>query len=229
LILRIRAHAYPYSTRGAGQRVILSVADEVAATMAFRGAGVLTWAVPLPDGLPPQARVALDLPDVSVAAGGPDRRPLGIAVHWLRLDEFARLPGGEALDLGTAAADPYLGDGWGTVEGGRRWTVGLSADVLFAADASRSGQLVLTADPLLHRRLPTQRVRFELNGEALGTVTFAEPGPRPIPLPIPPGLLRPANVLRLLLPDARSPAGLGLNRDPRVLGLRVGTLRLQPL
>jgi hypothetical protein len=225
----MRAHAYPHSTRGAGQRVILSVNGELATTMAYRGPDLATRVVALPGGLPPDARLTFDLPDVSASAGGPDRRPLGIAVHWLRVDEFARLPDGAALDLGTAAADPYLGDGWGAVEAGRRWTVGLSADVLFAADTGRSRQLVLVADPLLHRRLPSQRVRFELNGEALGAVTLGEPGPRPIPLTIPPGLLRPANVLRLLLPDARSPAGLGLNRDPRVLGLRVGTLRLQPL
>jgi hypothetical protein len=86
----------------------------------------------------------------------------------------------------------------------------------------------LTLDAFLHRRLPAQRVRFELNGERLDEVTVEEPGRRPVELPVPAGLLRPQNVLRLALPDARSPASLGASRDARVLGVRVGTLRLAP-
>jgi hypothetical protein len=225
-ILRLQAHAYPHSTRGAGQRVILAVGSELVGTLAFRGADLATRAVPLPQGLPPGARVTLDLPDVSADSGGPDPRPLGIAVHWLRLDPFPHL-GGDAVDLGRPAGEPFLGDGWGAPEAAGRWTVGLSAEIFFAADSAVAGGLVLAAEPFLHRRLPRQHVRFELNGEPVGAVTFAEAGLRSIPLAIPPGVLRPANVLRLLLPDARSPASVGLNRDSRVLALRVGTLQLQ--
>ena len=43
----------------------------------------------------------------------------------------------------------------------------------------------------------------------------------------PAGTLRAENVLRLLLPDARSPASLGISRDTRVLGIRADTLELR--
>jgi hypothetical protein len=224
-LLRLQAHPYPVSARGSGQRVFVSVDGELVSTLALREAEPAVRSVPLLFGLPAAARVTLELPDAVAPRG--DLRQLGMAVHWLRFDPWPRVPVG-GVDLGGTSGDPFLGDGWAVSENGRRWTVGVSAEVYFAADPAPPARLVLTLDAFLHRRLPAQRLRFELNGERLDEVTVAEPGRRPVELPVPAGLLRPQNVLRLALPDARSPASLGASRDARVLGVRVGTLQLAP-
>jgi hypothetical protein len=82
-------------------------------------------------------------------------------------------------------------------------------------------------EPFLHKRLPAQRVRVQLNGEPLGVLTLSQRGRRPYELALPTGSLLLANVLRLMLPDAHSPASLGVSGDPRLLGVRAGTLELR--
>jgi hypothetical protein len=226
-ILRLKAHAYPVSTRGSGQRVFVAVDDDLAWTFALREADTVVRAVPLHGGIPRLSRLVLELPDLKPDPPPGDTRRLGAAVHWIRYDPFPTLRPGQPVRLGAPEAAAFLGDGWAEPEGGRRWTEATSADLYFAAEPNRAPRLALVLDAFLHRRLPAQRVRFELNGERLAEITVSGPGRRPVELTPPPGTLKPQNVLRVLLPDARSPASLGLSRDTRVLGIRADTLELR--
>lgn len=227
-ILRIRMFPHTSSAR-AGQRVFVSLNGELAATLALRDGAARVHSVPLSRGLRGADSIALELPDATAPdGGGSDRRALGVGVHWLRLDGFPLLPSGTRLDLGGPGSDPFLGDGWGGREGPTRWTTGLSADIFFAAHPPRGTRLGLTVEPFLHRRLPVQRVRIALNGESLGVLTLSRPGRQPYELALPAGAVQRDNVLRLSLPDARSPASVGAGGDRRLLGLRVGAIELRP-
>jgi len=53
------------------------------------------------------------------------------------------------------------------------------------------------------------------------------PGRFPHEIAVPADVLRTHNVLRLVLPDARSPASVGLNPDRRILGVRVEAIELR--
>ena len=226
-ILRLQAHAYPVSTRGSGQRVFVALDDDLAWTFALREADTVVRAVPLTGGIPRLGRLRLDLPDLKPDPPAGDTRRLGAAVHWIRYDPFPMLSLAQPVRLGEPEAAAFLGDGWAEPEGGLRWTAGTSADLYFAAEPGRGARLALVLEAFRHRRLPAQRVRFELNGERLAEITVSDPGRRPVELTPPPGALRSENVLRLLLPDARSPASLGISRDTRVLGIRADTLELR--
>jgi hypothetical protein len=226
-VFRLEAHAYPLSTRGPGQRVFISVGDELASTLALRDAETAVRAVPLTGGMPRLGRLRFELPDLKRDPPAGDTRRLGVAVHSIRYDPFPLLRLAQPVSLGGSGGAPFLGDGWAEPEAGRRWTVGTSADLYFAAEPDGATRLVLILDAFVHRRQPAQRVRFELNGERLAEITVSDQGPRPVELTPPAGTLRSENVLRLLLPDARSPASLGISRDTRVLGIRADTLELR--
>jgi hypothetical protein len=71
-------------------------------------------------------------------------------------------------------------------------------------------------------------VRIDLNDERLAELVLDRQGRTPHAIAVPDGVMRTHNVLRLILPDARSPASAGLNEDRRVLGVRVETLELRP-
>lgn len=226
-ILRLRMHPYLGTGGRGGQRVFVSVNGDLAGTLALRDESARVYSVPLPAGLRGTDRIALDLPDVTSAATGKETRRLGVAAHWLKLDPCPPLAAGSPVDLGGSASDLYLGEGWGEREGTTRWTVGLSAEIVFAAEPGAATRLALVMEPFLHERLPAQRVRVQLNGEPLGVLTLSQRGRRPYELSLPSGSLLRANVLRLMLPDAHSPASLGLSGDPRLLGVRVGALELR--
>ena len=75
--------------------------------------------------------------------------------------------------------------------------------------------------PFIVRHWPRQRVQLELNGRRLGNLVLDAPELRAYEVGVPDGALQRENVLRLMLPDARSPAELGVSGDERLLAVAV--------
>lgn len=172
--------------------------------------------------------LSFELPDaVSPFGARLDPRRLGVAFHWLRLDPLPLLALGRPVALGQAYAAAYLGDGWAEPEGTTRWSVGMKSEILFQVDRPGPSRLLLTMEPFRSRQHPSQRVRIDLNDQRLAELVLDRPGRLPHAIAVPAGVLQTHNVLRLILPDARSPASLGLSRDRRMLGVRVGALELR--
>jgi hypothetical protein len=116
-------------------------------------------------------------------------------------------------------------------DGTLRWTVGKSALIAMRVPEGGSWQLLLRVVPFLHGPHTRQRIGVEINGLLISERVFEGGGlgdPVPLIVPIPPdrvaddGLVR----IRLTLPDAASPASLGLNGDPRRLGVALIDARL---
>ena len=79
------------------------------------------------------------------------------------------------------------------------------------------------------QRPPAQHATLLVNGEPVGTEAF-DSTRRQAHWIVPQALWnrRSPGILSLELPDAMSPAELGISADQRVLGLRLYTVTLQP-
>jgi hypothetical protein len=146
---------------------------------------------------------------------------------------FTPLPADGHIDPGAASQAAFFGEGWARPEPGIRWTAGGRADLHFSAEPGHALRLRLRAQPLVSPgRLDAQRVRVLLNGASVGALTFAGPEAQELELVLPPAGLRLQNTISLELPDACTPASLGLGADVRTLALAVRWLELttaQPL
>ena len=131
---------------------------------------------------------------------------------------------GTRIDLGSDAADRFLGPGWSYAEGGFRWTDGPVAEVRFALSSPlpQAGVLSLAVQqPYLRPpRTTAQRVTIRLNGHVVchALVTGAN---ATIDAPLPPAWLAAENHVELSLPDAAAS-----DADPRTLGIAVASLSL---
>jgi hypothetical protein len=135
----------------------------------------------------------------------------------------------DRLELGTPAAEAYLGTGWNAPEAGPagrfRWTEGSQAELSLDLPGPRRRILRARLDPFLEPgRLPRQRVHVLLDGRPIARLWLAEPETRLHSMAIPEPECQGRAALTLLLPDARSPAALGLSDDTRRLGLAFESL-----
>jgi hypothetical protein len=224
-VLRLRVHPFVAEGGPDGQRVVVSLNGTIAATLALRSPEAAEHVIPLLDGLGAANTLAFDLPDAALPRG--DLRPLGMAVHWLRLDPLPVLVRGHPVPLGEAEGAPFVGEGWAEPERTTRWSVGMKAELLFAVERPGPARLVLAMEPFATRGAPKQRVRVDLNDQRLTELMLEGPGRHPREIVVPEGVMRRHNLLRLILPDARSPASQGQSADRRVLGVRVSTLELR--
>lgn len=129
------------------------------------------------------------------------------------------------VEFGTPAADRYLGSGWSRPEATFRWTEGPRAEIVFALQGVEQAELRLSLRPFLAPgRLDRQMVALRLNGVPVARWALERPEVRSLVLP--PAAVRPENVLVLELPDAASPARLGVSRDERELGVAVEWMRV---
>jgi hypothetical protein len=228
-VLRLHLQPFLAGRTRPGQRVLVGLNGMLVGTIALQSEDSSEHAIALIDGVKRANTLSFELPDaVPPSATHLDLRRLGVAFRWLRLDPLPGLTPGRPVALGQADAAAYLGDGWAEPEGTTRWSVGLRSEILFKVDRPGPGRLLLTMEPFLSRQRPSQRVRIDLNDQRLGEIVLDRPGRLPYAIAVPAGALQTHNVLRLILPDASSPASLGLGRDPRMLGVRVGTLELRP-
>jgi hypothetical protein len=227
-ILRMRVHPFLAEGGPAAQRVLMDLNGTVAGTFALPSKDATEHALALAH-VAQANTLGFELPDAASPFGERlDPRRLGVALHWLALEPFPLLSPGRPVALAGNEGAAYLGDGWAEPEGTTRWSVGLKSEILFRVDRPGPARLLLTMEPFWSRRHPSQRVRIDLNDERLAELVLDRQGRTPRAIAVPDGVLRTHNVLRLILPDARSPASAGLNEDRRVLGVRVETLELRP-
>jgi hypothetical protein len=126
--------------------------------------------------------------------------------------------------------DFFLGDGWGTPEGGDRdsfrWILGTRATLLIPDSSRQSRVVTLHALPMSHATLPAQRVTVLLNGNELTTLTMTE-GWADYAIPAPAATwLDGTNVLELRAARANAPASLGQATDARPLSVAIRTMAL---
>jgi hypothetical protein len=137
--------------------------------------------------------------------------------HRRFTSEPPQIPSGAAVELGTAAANDFLGQGWHAGESGGRWTAGATAEIFFRLPPDRKrGFLELSGHPL---RRP-QSVSFLLNDRQPISHVF-EKDETVVRLPI-----DSAGPFRLAITvDApSSPYALGTSADKRTLGFWVSRL-----
>lgn len=122
-------------------------------------------------------------------------------------------------------------EGVAPFDGAQRWTVGTVARLAIRLPEGGPWRLELRLVPFLHDRHPRQRLGLEVNERVLADLVLdvGAPGaPVSLVVPIPAdrvpadGLLR----VRLSLPDAVSPASLGMNSDRRRIGVALIDARL---
>jgi hypothetical protein len=131
--------------------------------------------------------------------------------------------------LGNSA--PFQKRGWSTPEEGYTWTLGSTAVLLLPVEGVVPGNVSLKMRgwPLLFGPLTSQRVEVRINDQAVGQWVLATPGVQEITLDVPEQAVRGTRQLELTLelPDAKSPAEIGFNKDDRVLGVAFTELRFQ--
>ena len=148
-----------------------------------------------------------------------DRRQLGVAVAWMRLEPFPTYTPGQRASCCDARATTHLVYGWSVPEGAFRWTDGRRADIAFGLDRRDARVLSLELEPFLGTGLEVQRVNLVLNGRRLPSLELRDPRPRVHAMALPDGVLGTENVLSLELPDATAPVSLGKSADARRLGV----------
>lgn len=115
----------------------------------------------------------------------------------------------------------------------RAWTIGATAEIRLILPTSTTSSLLLDidAEAFLHPpELPDQSVRVLVNDHQVGTWRFTPEQPTATAIMVPPTLI-PASgqcIVTLEIGEPTSPASVGLNDDPRPLGLWVRSLRLTP-
>jgi hypothetical protein len=137
---------------------------------------------------------------------------------------FTSEPPGLSVDapvqLGSADAEPFLGQGWHVGEGKGRWTAQATTEIFFSLprDGEPSGFLELSGHPL---RLP-ETVWFALNDQQAVSHFFQGGGDATVRLPVnSPGPFR----LTITVESPSSPFALGLSADERTLGFWASSLR----
>jgi hypothetical protein len=146
-------------------------------------------------------------------------------------------PGATYAVADAAAADVVqMAAGFGGPEPGGRWTCATVARLLLRVPPG-AVDLHLRLQPFVTERRPTQRLQVMIDGAILGAWTLdAGDGQRaaegqPTVVVAVPAARVPAHgllALDLCLPDAAAPLALGISDDPRLLGVRLVDVRVEP-
>jgi hypothetical protein len=179
-------------------------------------------------------RALSDLIEVTAGdATGADLRRLLRPYFLLSNPASPTLPANYTVDFGASGyAAPYQRGGWCATEPSGTWTDGYEAHLLFAPiDAEgRKLKLEISCSPFTTECHQSQRVEILLNGVSSARWTFTQ-GETSETRTLSLGhqvSFAPVVHVTLKLPDAVSPAALGLSRDSRNLGIFVEWMRLLP-
>ena len=165
--------------------------------------------------------------------------PPGTAVKRLRvlrgLDSVENRSAGEApfvqgrIQFDTPEAEAFLPRGWSSAEAGFRWSDGNEAVVAFRLHVIGPMSLRMQLRPFLGQgKLSRQEVRLTLNGIPVAKFFLESEEASVVEFEIPASQLREQNRLVLELPEAASPANLGLSMDLRRLAIAVSWLDFVP-
>lgn len=129
-------------------------------------------------------------------------------------------------------SEAYQLAGWAAPLAKSTWTEGEQATLAFVLPASHKGNLALSLDAsaFVNDLTPCLVTDVEVNGQAVGTITFADNQPQHETLALPASVLngKPFTTIRFSLPGVRSAAELGCGHDERRLGLLIERLSLLP-
>ncbi|KXU37236.1 hypothetical protein AXK12_02135 [Cephaloticoccus capnophilus] len=123
----------------------------------------------------------------------------------------------------------YKLHGWAIAEDEFTWTEGPEAALRFDLPASpkRNRTLKLCAGAFCTSEIPAQRVRIALDEHELGQLQISETREYSLALPSTLIATQARHQLSFKLPDATSPAALGICDDSRLLGLQLFSLKIE--
>jgi hypothetical protein len=184
----------------------------------------------LPPGLVSEGRLTLAIEDAS-------EKPIRAALESLTFAaETARAPLAPMTFSFAAGSgrSPWLADGWSYSEPWGLWSDGAAATLRLPRFLAASGPLSLVFDVdlfLAHAHgLDAQVVKTSVNGEPISSIRFDE-GRARLALSIPAEVIaRRAGdlLLRFDLPTAVSPMRIDVLNDPRILGIGLRSLTINP-
>jgi hypothetical protein len=121
--------------------------------------------------------------------------------------------------------EKLIGLGWSGREPWGRWIIGHTATIAFRVDRRQADDIRIDFSiiPFLSSRLLAQQVSVLSQGELLSQQTFAKDKLETLKVIVPTRLIDDTGLIRLefRLPDAASPASLGLSADQRLLSIGV--------
>jgi Domain of unknown function (DUF7024) len=128
----------------------------------------------------------------------------------------------------------YAAEGWSGPEDWGRWSLGEEARIVMRISGYIGQELTLnlTYVALANQKQPCQKVAITGNGYTIATqeICLADNGGAPTPhrYRLPAGLVSADGLLeiRIKTPDAITPKQLGINEDPRILGVGLKTLQI---
>jgi len=133
------------------------------------------------------------------------------------------------IEFASTDFDQYIWYGWSVGEKQFRWTEASNAAMVFTLDKIDYELLQIKLGVfLVPGKLDAQRVNIMLNKKLLSTLMLREAETQIHSITLPKDLLQHRNKLVLELPDAASPAALGVGSDERSLGVRAEWMEFKP-
>ncbi len=134
---------------------------------------------------------------------------------------------GATIDFRTREAEKYFWYGWSGFEPYFRWTDKGQAAIVFSIEKLEAASLTIRMMPfLVAAKLERQRISVALNGQPVARLELTEAVTREYSVALPTAGLRANNVITFELPDADSPARLGVGSDGRALAVTVEWIRI---
>lgn len=174
--------------------------------------------------------VTFDLPSAGSPSNygtGKDDRLLGISMMTLTFSEAPIYEFGTNIQFGKGGnADKYEITGWSGPEEGFTWTNGKTAELSMTVKEPKSDVVLKAAfNPLVvSGRLDKQKIVILINGSKAGEWEASSGGD--YKLTIPKDSLKDSVKITFELPNATSPATIGVNKDTRVLGIALSSFSL---
>ena len=123
--------------------------------------------------------------------------------------------------LNSIEADAFLIDGWSYTESRSRWTEAKTARIGFSLETIQPISISLEFEPFIELDKNTQSVILYINDERLEEYNFTSPGLENIIIKVSEEHLKKQNIITIEIPNATSPANLGISEDKRLLGIAV--------
>lgn len=205
------------------QRVGIYISGVKVDEWAVDSGGVYSTVVPRTLVKDSSLGILFDLPDAISPKEldiNEDQRQLAVALQSLAIIEPPIYEYGSEIRFGTEGnAGPYQIRGWSGPEEGFTWTDGLKASLLLPVESPDS-DLVLKAKlfPFVAKDLIRQRVVISVNGQKLDEWEIKTGGEYEVKIPKK-YVTGSSLMLSFELPDACSPAQLGVSEDRRRLGI----------
>jgi hypothetical protein len=136
---------------------------------------------------------------------------------------------GQTVMMGDRASDPFVAGGFDPNAGTWRWTLGSKGTLHMAVNPTgRDRFLKFEAIPLLGGSVHKQVIGIRVNQQNIGSIELTHSWAEQENLTIPAGVLSKSTLdVEFSIPGAQSPRALGVNDDPRVLGLALRWFRIE--